>query len=107
LYELGLHDSEAPIILHGIVCQCDFSQVLIMVTNTGTENFALADIGRLTFTVELLFSIACLCEEAALTISRCCVATSSSIHVVKNSPTGTDDEEESHGGDFGEDMEEA
>jgi hypothetical protein len=32
LYELGLYDSEAPIILHVIVCQGDFSQVLIMVT---------------------------------------------------------------------------
>jgi hypothetical protein len=30
LYELGLCDSEAPIILHGIVCRCDFSQVLII-----------------------------------------------------------------------------
>jgi hypothetical protein len=56
LYELGLYDSEAPIILHGIVCRGDFSQVLIMVTNTGTEDFALADIGRLTFTVELFHS---------------------------------------------------
>jgi hypothetical protein len=41
--------SEAPIILHGIVCRGDgFShKVLIMVTNTGTEeDFALlADIG--------------------------------------------------------------
>jgi hypothetical protein len=36
LYELGLYDSEAPIILRGIVCRGDFSQVLIMVTNTGT-----------------------------------------------------------------------
>jgi hypothetical protein len=27
-----------------------------MVTNTGTEDFALADIGRLTFTVELFHS---------------------------------------------------
>jgi hypothetical protein len=51
--ELGLYDSEASIIHHGIVCRGDFSQVLIMVTNTGTEDFALADIGRLTFTVEL------------------------------------------------------
>ena len=76
LYELGLYDSEAPIILHGIVCRGNFSQVLIMVTNTGTEDFALADIGRLTFTVEL-FPIACPCEEAALTTSPCCVATSS------------------------------
>jgi hypothetical protein len=35
LYELGLYDSrEAPIILHGIVCRGDFSQVLlIMVRN--------------------------------------------------------------------------
>jgi hypothetical protein len=68
LYELRLYDSE-PIILHGIVCRGDFSQELIMVTNTGTEDFALlADIGRLTF---------CLCEEAALATSPCCVATSS------------------------------
>jgi hypothetical protein len=28
LYELGLYDNEAPIILHGIVCRGDFSQVL-------------------------------------------------------------------------------
>jgi hypothetical protein len=35
LYELGLYESEAPIILHGIVCRGAFSQVLIMVTNTG------------------------------------------------------------------------
>jgi hypothetical protein len=55
LYELGLYDSEAPIILHGIVCRCDFSQVLIMVTNTGTEDFALVDLG--TFTVEQFHSI--------------------------------------------------
>jgi hypothetical protein len=34
LYELGLYDSrDAPIILHGIVCRGDFSQVLIMVRN--------------------------------------------------------------------------
>jgi hypothetical protein len=57
LYELGLYDNEAPIILHGIVCRGDFSQVLIMVTNTGTEDFALADLGRLTFTVELFHSM--------------------------------------------------
>jgi hypothetical protein len=30
--ELGLYDSEAPIILHRIVCRGDFSQVPIMVT---------------------------------------------------------------------------
>jgi hypothetical protein len=53
LYEqLGLYyDSEAPIILHGIVSRGDFSQVQIVVTNTGTEDFALVDIGKLTFTV--------------------------------------------------------
>jgi hypothetical protein len=46
LYELGLlYDSEAPIIPHGIVCRGDFSQVLIMVTNTGTEGFALPTLG--------------------------------------------------------------
>jgi hypothetical protein len=43
LYELGLYDSKAPIILHGIVCQGDFfSQVLIImvvITDTGTEDF--------------------------------------------------------------------
>jgi hypothetical protein len=32
LYELGLCDSEAPIILHGVVSWSDFSQVQIVVT---------------------------------------------------------------------------
>jgi hypothetical protein len=67
LYELGLYDGEAPIILHGIVCRGDFSQVLIMVTNTRTEDFALADIGRFTFNVELFHSMPC-----DLTTSPCC-----------------------------------
>jgi hypothetical protein len=53
LYELlGLYDSEAPIILHGVVSRGDFSQVQIVVSNTGTEDFALVDMGQLTFTVE-------------------------------------------------------
>jgi hypothetical protein len=43
------HDMEAPIILHGVVCRGDFSQVMILVTKTGTEDFALRDLGRLTF----------------------------------------------------------
>jgi hypothetical protein len=46
LYELGLYDSEAPIILHGIVSRGDFSQVQIVVSNTGTEDFSLADMGK-------------------------------------------------------------
>jgi hypothetical protein len=57
LYKLGLYDSEATIILRGIICRDDFSQVLIMVTNTGSEDFALADLRRLTFTVEIFHSI--------------------------------------------------
>jgi hypothetical protein len=60
LYELGLYDSEAPIILHGVVSRGDFSQVQIVVTNTGTEDFALVDIGKLTFTVEQFHSMAML-----------------------------------------------
>jgi hypothetical protein len=57
LYELGLYDSEAPIILHGVVSRGDFSQVQIVVTNTGTEDFALVDMGKLTFTVEQFHSM--------------------------------------------------
>jgi hypothetical protein len=57
LYELGLYDSEAPIILHGIVCRVDFSQVLSIVTNTRSVDFALADLGRMTLTVELFHSM--------------------------------------------------
>ena len=53
LHELGFCDSEAPIILHGVVGNGSFSQLQIIVTNTGTEDFALADIATLTFTVEL------------------------------------------------------
>jgi hypothetical protein len=103
LYELGLYDSEAPIILHGIVCRGDFSQVLIVVTNTGSEDFALADLARLTFTVELFHSMPVRGGSPYnLTMLR-----SYFIHEVKNSPTGTDEEEESHGDDIGEDMEEA
>jgi hypothetical protein len=98
-----LYDSEAPIILHGIVCRGDFSQVLIMVTNTGTEDFVLADIGRLTFTVELFDSMPVRGSSSYnLTMLR-----SYFIHEVKNCPTGTDEEEESHGDDSREDMEEA
>jgi hypothetical protein len=53
LHELGLYDSEAPIILHGITSRGDFSQqVQIVVTNTGTKDFALVDMGKLPFTVE-------------------------------------------------------
>jgi hypothetical protein len=103
LYELGLYDSEAPIILHGIVCRSGFSQVLIMVTNTGTEDFALADIGRLMFTVEL-FHIMPMRGSSPykLTMLR-----SYFIHEVKNSPAGTDEEEKTHGDESREDMEEA
>jgi hypothetical protein len=57
LHELGLYDSEAPIILHGIVSRGDFSQVQIVVTNTGTEDFPLVDIGKLTFIVEQFHSM--------------------------------------------------
>jgi hypothetical protein len=103
LYELGLYDSEAPIMLHGIVCGGDFSQVLIMVTNTGTEDFALADIGRLTFTVELFHSM----PVRGSSPYNLSMLRSYFIHEVKNSPTGTDEEEESHGDDSREDMEEA
>ena len=103
LYELGLYDSEAPIILHGIVCRGDFSQVMIMVTNTGSEDFALADLGRLTFTVELFHSMPVRGSGPYnLTMLR-----SYFIHEVNNSPTGTDEEVESHGDDSKEDMEEA
>jgi hypothetical protein len=105
LYELGLYDSEAPIRLQGIVCRGDFSQVLIMVTNTGTEDFALADIGRLTFTAELFHSYSMPMRGSSpynLTMLR-----SYFVHEVKNSPTATDEEEESHGDDSREDMEEA
>jgi hypothetical protein len=100
------YDSEAPIILQGIVCRGDFSQVLIMVTNTGTEDFALADIGRLTFTVELFHSYSMPMRGSSpnnLTMLR-----SYFVYEVKNSPTATDEEEESHGDDNSrEDMEEA
>jgi hypothetical protein len=57
----------------------------------------LADIGRLTFTVELFHSMPDWpCEAAVLSTSQCrCVATSYFIHEVENSPTGTDEEIES------------
>jgi hypothetical protein len=104
LYELGLYDSEAPIILHGIVCRGDFSQVLIMVTNTGTNDFALVDLGRLTFTIELYHSMPARGSSPYnLTMLRSYI-----IHEVKNSPTATDEEVESHGDDSkDDDMEEA
>jgi hypothetical protein len=57
LYELRLYDSEAPIILHGVVSRSDFSQVQKVVSNTGTEDFALVDMGKLTFTVEQFHSM--------------------------------------------------
>jgi hypothetical protein len=69
-----------------------------MVNNTGTEDFALADIGRLTFTVELFHSMPMRGSSPYnLTMLR------SYFHKVKN---GTD-EEESHSDDSREDMEEA
>jgi hypothetical protein len=94
LYKLGLHDSEAPIILHGIVCRGDFSQVIVVQHNnspknkrekcrdkhTGTEDFALADIGRLTFTVELFHS-------THVRGSNLTMLHSYFLHEVKNSPT--------------------
>jgi hypothetical protein len=40
-----------------VLCPGVTSQVQIVVTNTGTEDFALVDIGKLTFTVEQFHSI--------------------------------------------------
>jgi hypothetical protein len=62
-----------------------------MVKNTGSEDFALADIGRLTFTVELFHSMPVRGSSPYnLTMLR-----SYFIHEVENFPTGTDEEGES------------
>jgi hypothetical protein len=94
LYELGLYDSEAPIILHGIVSRGDFSQVQIVVSNTGTEDFALVDMGKLTFTVEQFHSMPKRGGPYNMTMLQ-----NYYLHAITMSPSGTSDEEDSHYGD--------
>jgi hypothetical protein len=91
LYELGLYDSEAPIILHGIVSRGDFSQVQIVVTNTGTEDFALVDMGKLIFTVEQFHSMPKRGGPYNMTMLQ-----NYYLHAITVSPSGTSDEEGSH-----------
>jgi hypothetical protein len=91
LYELGLYDSKAPIILHGIVSRGDFSQVQIVVTNTGTEAFALVDMGKLTFTVEQFHSMPKRGGPYNITMMQ-----NYYLHAITVSPSGTSDEEGSN-----------
>jgi hypothetical protein len=76
------------------------------VTNTGKEDFALADLGRLTFTVELLFHSMPPARGRSpynLTMLRSYI-----IHEIKNSPTGTIEDVETCGDNSKDDiMEEA
>jgi hypothetical protein len=102
LYELVLYDSEAPIILHGIVSRGDFSQVQMVVTNTGTEDFALVDMGKVTFTVEQFHSMPKRGGPYNMTI----MLQNYYLHVITVSPNGTSDEEDSHS-DNNEAMEKA
>ena len=91
LYELGLYDSEAPIILHGVVSRGDFSQVQIVVSNTGTEDFALSDMGKLTFTVEQFHSMPKRGGPYNMTMLQ-----NYYLHAITVSPSGTSDEEDNH-----------
>jgi hypothetical protein len=86
------YDSEAPISLHGIVSRGDFSQVQIVVTNTGTEDFALVDMSKLTFTVEQFHSMPKRGGPYNMTMLQNYYQ-----HAITVSPTsGTSDEEDSH-----------
>ena len=57
LHEMGYCDSEAPIIIHGVVELVKWAGLSILVTNTGVEDFVLADIARLTFQTEMYHDI--------------------------------------------------
>jgi hypothetical protein len=88
LYELGLYNSEAPIILHGVIStRGDFSQVQIVVSNTGTEDFALADMGKLTFTVEQFHNMPKRGGPYNMTMLQ-----NYYLHAITVSPSGTSDE---------------
>ena len=89
LYDLGYSDSEAPIILHGIVSRGDLSSVRIIVTNTGTEDFALADIGKVFFTVMQVFDMIATGGPYNIKTLR-----SYFVHPTSVSPNSTSDEQE-------------
>ena len=89
LFDLGYSDSEAPIILHGIVSRGDFSSVRIIVTNTGTEDFALADIGKVFFTVMQVFDMIATGGPYNIKTLR-----SYFVHPTTVSPNSTSDEED-------------
>jgi hypothetical protein len=67
-----------------------------MVTNTRSEDFALADLGRLTFTVEMSHSMP---MRGSSPYNLTMLRSYYFIHGVKNSSTNTDEEVESHGDD--------
>jgi hypothetical protein len=69
----------------------DFSQVQIVVTNTGTEEFALVDMGKMTFTVEQFHSMSKRGGPYNMTMLQ-----NYYLYTITVSPSGTSDEEDNH-----------
>jgi hypothetical protein len=65
--------------------------VQIVVTNTGTEDFALVDMGKLTFTVEQFCSMPKRGGPYNMTMLQ-----NYYLHAITVSPNGTSDEEDSY-----------